>query len=151
MINKRIGVILSALLVPLLLSACEGRYLGSAKFEGVSCPKKGGTFVNVHYGDSLIRVQTIAKVHREAAFEFRLKPDKRQSDLVNYETVQVTIKGKDTRSNWIPQLSGNARTVKDGGSLVFCVPDTVDIGKDYMYWVEVDTVGRLDPRADVEH
>ena len=133
--------------LPILLSACEGSFSSFVKSGKDGCPK-GGTYVNVHYGDSQLKVKSIAKLHRGGAFEFRLKPKKSKNDPegVNYKNVKVTIKGKDTRSDWIPEISG---TAAGKGKIAFCVKNDVPLGRNYEYWVEVEKVGRLDPRADV--
>lgn len=148
MTNQAIRNLLLILPLPLILAACEGSYSSFVKSGKDGCPK-GGTYVNVHYGDSQLKVKPIAKVHRGGAFEFRLKPKKSKSDPdgVDYKEVNVTVKGKDVRSDWIEAISG---TAKGKGKLVFCVKDSVALGRNYEYWVEVDQVGRLDPRADVE-
>lgn len=103
----------------------------------------GGTQpVNVHYGDSEIRVTPVkVRVKRGSRIRFELKP----KGSHHRDTV-VTIKAKDPDTGaWI-DISGNARDNVD--RLDVCVP--VDQAKGvYEYWVEVDGVGKLDPRADV--
>ena len=141
-LRKAIG----AALLTLALGACAtpGQHSISARYS-IECTA-GGTFVNVRYGDSKLEVQPIANVHRGAALEFRLKPDRRESDEVNYETVKVSIRGaKEPPAEWI-DVEGSYRST--GGTLVVCVPEGVDKGT-YYYEVEVEGVGTLDPRADV--
>ncbi len=78
--------------------------------------------VTIHYGDSEIRVTPpVINLKRQEELRFRLKPDKKASDEVDYDTVLVTIKGKETDpdASWI-DASG---TYKDsGGYLGVCVP-----------------------------
>ena len=130
----------------LALSACatNGQHSANARYS-IECTA-GGTFVNVHYGDSELKVHPVANVHRGSALEFRLKPNRRASDKVNYENVKVKIKGAKTPpASWINLESTFADSK---GKLVVCVPDSVAKGT-YYYEVEVDGVGTLDPRADV--
>jgi hypothetical protein len=130
----------------LTLGACatNGQHSANARYS-IECTA-GGTFVNVHYGDSEIKVHPIANVHRGAALEFRLKPNRRKSDPVNYENVKVKIKGAKTPpASWIDLEDSYANS---NGKLVVCVPDSVAKGT-YYYEVTVDGVGTLDPRADV--
>ena len=130
----------------LALGACatNGKHSANARYS-IDCTA-GGTFVNVHYGDSELKVHPIANVHRGAALEFRLKPNRRNSDKVNYENVKVKIKGAKTPpASWI-DLEGTFASTN--GKMVVCVPDSVARGT-YYYEVKVDGVGILDPRADV--
>jgi hypothetical protein len=138
--------------LPLLLSGCalEGEHSASYKVKNLDKCGEGGTWVNVRYGDSQLKVKSKIKVQKGSGIEFRLKPDKKQSDPVDYENVKVTISGKTkdengnpiTKNNWI-NVAGNA---KDDGTLAVCAD--VDIG-DYEYLVEVEGVGTLDPRVNV--
>jgi hypothetical protein len=134
--------------VMLLLSACdmEGKHSNSNKFMGLDNCEDGGTWVKVHYGDSSLKVMPKISVKKGSGIEFRLKPSKKKSDLVDYETVEVTIKGKATRdgkNDWITA----AGTAKDNGALTLCA--SADVG-DYEYLVEVEGVGTLDPRVKVD-
>ncbi len=138
--------LLLVLIAPLLLTACatEGRIIERSGLA--TCGGGAMTFVNVHYGDSQIKVKPIADVKQDSTFRFRLKPDKKASDLVNYEDVTVTIEGKATPAQWI-DASGTYEGSKNG-YLDVCVPKTQTEGV-YEYIIKVDGVGQLDPRAKV--
>ncbi len=103
--------------------------------------------VTIHYGDSQIRVSPpVINLARAEELRFRLRPDKKASDEVDFDTILVTVKGKTDDADWI-DLSG---TYDDtGGYMGVCVPDDIEI-KVYKYLVDVNTVGEIDPRADVK-
>jgi hypothetical protein len=105
--------------------------------------------VTIFYGDSEIRVAPpVIKLARQEELRFRLQPDKKASDEVDFDTVLVTVKGKesDPDASWI-DASG---TYKDsGGYLGVCVPSG-QAHKTYRYYVDVNTVGKIDPRARVQ-
>ena len=86
-------ILIPGLGLALALGACAtpGQHSASARYS-IECTA-GGTFVNVQYGDSRLQVHPIANVHRGAALEFRLKPDRRRSDETDYEKVKVAIRG----------------------------------------------------------
>lgn len=144
--NLRVRNLMMGAGLALVLGACAtpGQYSASAQYS-TECTA-GGTFVNVQYGDSQLKVHPIANVHRGAALEFRLKPNRRRSDAVNYENVQVRIKGaKSPPAEWIDE---EGSYTDSDGALVACVPEDVDADT-YYYMIEVEGVGTLDPRADV--
>jgi hypothetical protein len=135
------------LVTSLLLVGCatEGKFSTYTKSPLAACAR-GATFVNVHYGDSEISAHAIAQVKVDGVFLFRLAPRKRQSDQVNYDDMLVTITGKssDPNASWI-NVSGK---YEDSKVLAICVPSDIDEGT-YEYFIEVEKVGKLDPRADV--
>lgn len=141
-------ILIPGLGLALALGACAtpGQHSASARYS-IECTA-GGTFVNVQYGDSRLQVHPIANVHRGAALEFRLKPDRRRSDETDYEKVKVAIRGAEGKAppaEWIDVEGSYADT---GGTLVVCVPEDVAVDT-YYYMIEVEKVGMLDPRADV--
>jgi hypothetical protein len=136
------------LLMPLprvLLTACPTEGASSEDSSYGEC-KGGGAFVTVHYGDSEIKVHPVIKVKTGSVLEFRLKPNKKNSDEIDFEKVTVTIKGKDAAADWI-DVNGTYNSSK--GTLSVRVPPDQAEGV-YQYLVNVDQVGQLDPRADVE-
>ncbi|NNK37091.1 MAG: hypothetical protein HKP03_01310 [Xanthomonadales bacterium] len=102
--------------------------------------------VMVNYGDSEIRiVPPVKDLARKDILRFRLVPDKKNSDEVNYNKTIVTIKGKTADDEWI-DLSGSYDST--GGFMDVCVKPGL-AKKTYRYFVEVPNVGKIDPRADV--
>jgi hypothetical protein len=139
-------------LIPLLLMACtsEGKYSKSNTFDIKEECGDAGTWVRVHYGDSQLKVKPKVHLKKGSAWEFRLKPKIKATDPVDYNKMEVTILGKksDPDASWI-DISGTFE--KSGGSLVLCVdPDQKEDLKTYEYFVHVEEIGTLDPRADVE-
>lgn len=138
------------LLASVMLSACasEGKFVESDSMA--SCGGHGGTFINLHYGDSELSTNPIAHVRPGGDFEIRLKPKRRADDPagVNYEEVGVNVAGKpsDPAAAWIT-ASGSYDDSKDH-KLVICVDPNQPEG-DYNYEITVDHVGFLDPRVDV--
>ena len=140
-------------LMPLLLMACtsEGKYSKFNSFDTKAECEDAGTWVKVHYGDSQLKVKPKVHLKKGWAWEFRLKPKIKATDPVDYNKMKVTIKGKakDPDASWI-DISG---TFEDsGGSLILCVdPEQDQELQTYEYYVNVEEVGTLDPRADVEN
>jgi hypothetical protein len=141
-------VFIAVMVMPLLLAGCalEGKHSDSLKVMNLDDCEDGGTWVNVHYGDSELKVKPKIDVKKGSGIEFRLKPRKQKSDRVDYENATVTVKGKaseDGKNDWI-DVQGTAS--KDG-ALAVCA--NVDTGG-YEYLVHVEGVGTLDPRVHVD-
>lgn len=141
----RNALLLSPLMI--LLVACEGTYSGFMKFDEPNC-SSGGTFVNIHYGDSQLRVRPVVKVKKGKALEFRLKPVAARGKEKGFEDAEVTIEAKDEEGkpvkNWLSKTPrGNSRK----GSLIVCANTEEGM---YHYSIHVAGLGTLDPRADVE-
>ena len=108
--------------------------------------------VDIHYGDSELRVTPpVQRVFRSGSFVLRLKPSKRGSDTVDYETVKVTVEGKSgddgKAADWIKKETATYDTASEH-SIGYCVPEMEDEGEQY-YGIVVEGVGELDPRVDV--
>jgi hypothetical protein len=136
-----------ALLSILTLAGCapEGKFI--ADDVPNSCGSTGYTFVVVHYGDSQLVVLPIAKVREGRELQYRLLPDRRPTDPTDYETSLVTITGvTPPDGSW---MDAHGTYDDTHGVMTVCVPD--EPGADvYTYKVDVDGVGELDPRAEVE-
>lgn len=147
--SKKVRTAMLVLPFTLLLQGCEGTYSNFRKFDNPSC-SKGGSYVNVHYGDSQLKVKPIANVNRGGAFEFRLKPKKPKGKEKDYDNALVTIDGKTgpdgLDASWIKADNADNRKKRN---LVICVPPGIDRGI-YYYSVKVEKLGVLDPRADVQ-
>jgi len=136
--------ILLMLSIPLLLSAC----VSPPMYDQTVCSDQPGSQpINIHYGDSQIKVTPpLYTINTKKKLKFRLIADNvKGPDKLDYATVKVTIKSKDSSNNWI-NTSG---TENGTNPLVVCVPD-FQANRTVTYLVEVDKVGVLDPRVDVE-
>ena len=105
---------------------------------------------HIKYGDSQIVVQAKSNVRVDREFHFKLMPDRKPGDPVDYRDVLVTVSGKDAASSWI---SGSATfNTAPGAAHTFfggCVPSTSVVGDVFTYDVKIQDVGNLDPRAEV--
>ena len=144
---KRNIVILATFL---LVSACavDGQHSKSAKATG-KCPGSvGATTTIVFYGDSELRTTPISKIKPNSEFRFKLKPQPKGSDPVNYDNVDVEVKFKPgDPATWINVKDSAANA--PNATLIVCVPDTATVGDVYEFFIDVDDVGKLDPRAAV--
>ena len=134
------------LLTTMLILGCasEGRFIASNVPN--SCDGTGHSFVIIHYGDSRILVIPIVEIKAGAELQYRLLPDRRKSDLTDYEDTLVTISGKlSPDGDWMNE-SGTFNG--SDGVLKVCVPEN-PTEETYFYKVEVAGVGDLDPRAHV--
>lgn len=125
----------------------------------------GHTTTKIRYGDGQIVVRPISKARPNTEFRIKLIPKRRPTDKEDYTTVKVTVTGKNLASRstgdakWI-KVSGSfndANKGRDKGVLVAgCPPlktnpDERDSGAiEILYYeVEVENVGKLDPRLEV--
>ncbi|MEJ2129874.1 MAG: hypothetical protein P8X81_13680 [Woeseiaceae bacterium] len=138
-----------ALLGSALFAGCanEGKFIQETVPN--SCDSTGFTFVFIKYGDSHMAAKAVITVHAGAELQYRLIPDHGHAN--NYEEATVTITKKPSPppasdADWV-EASGTFDD--DGGVLTVCVPDEPEADS-YYYQIEVDGVGSLDPRADVE-
>jgi hypothetical protein len=120
---------------------------------------EGYTLTGIVYGDSKLIVVPVSKIHANTEWRFRLQPIKLDSDPadVNYNNVNVEIRGKPAslplppdHNAWIAASGSYNSTAAEEHTLAVCVPEAAPIGTIYEYLVEVDFVGTIDPRGDVE-
>lgn len=139
--------LLLILIVPFFLTACatEGQYSIHNTFDALEDCDEGGTLVRVYYGDSYLKIKSRISVKTGTGLKFDLNPNKKRSDLVDYEDMLVTIEAKttDPDAGWI-DVSG---TYNDSAGALYVCAET-DPGV-YYYLVKVEEIGELDPRADV--
>lgn len=146
---KRTIIILATLL---LVSACafNGQHSSSAKPSGECDGSKGATTTNVFYGDGELRITPISRIKANSEFRFKLKPDHKKTDRFDYKNVDVEIKFKPGESNSAEFINIKDSSAKATGStLIVCVPADAAIGDVYEFFIDVDEVGKLDPRAEV--
>ena len=146
---KRAIIILATLL---LVSACafNGQYSSSAKPSGICDGSIGATTTNVFYGDGELRITPISKIKANSEFRFKLKPDHKKTDRIDYNSVDVEIKFKSSESDSAEfiDIKGSSAKATDS-TLIVCVPADAAKGDVYEFFIDVDKVGKLDPRAEV--
>ena len=105
--------------------------------------------VKITYGDSHLSVDTKQKpVKHDDWLVFDLKPDMQIGPPpreVDFKKVLVKVLGKSTDSHWIA-ASGTFEGT--GGQLKVCVPSDLEY-RVFEYEIEIDEVGKLDPRVIV--
>ena len=141
------------LLSIILCAGCapEGKFINSSLPN--SCSSTGYTFVVIHYGDGRIITLPIIEVLAGAELQYHLMPGP-DSALVDFSAQTVTISPKTGPLFPTPPadaawLGATGSVDVDGNVWRVCVPDN-PIGTEYYYTIDIDNVGSIDPRADVE-
>jgi len=133
---------LTLIIASLSLSACvaEGQFVSAKKDN--RCDGKGQADLRISYGDSLLDVTPKVNVKQDGEIIVKLKPEK------GYESIMVTLHGKndDNTDDWL-DMTVKASDFKPGENPYICVHEQ-PLGT-YEYYVEVETVGKLDPRIKV--
>jgi hypothetical protein len=147
--------IISALLGLALLAGCatEGEFINSRAPN--NCDSTGYSFVFINYGDGYLWTKAVVKVKPGRELQYRLKPGSK-TDLVTFRDSRVTITKKTAPVPPFPAPPGDADWVEtdgiynvDGDTLSVCVPEDPD-GKKYYYTINIENVGQIDPRADIQ-
>lgn len=99
-------------------------------------------------GKSELTIKEKVQVKPDGAVVFKLDPKSAGSDVPDFGTYVVTVKGKatDPNSSWI----SDSDSYDNNPELVVCVPQGQPEGI-YQYEVEVAGFGMLDPRLDVKN
>lgn len=150
--------IISSLLGLMVLAGCatEGEFIADNLPN--TCSSTGHTFVFIKYGDGYLSAKAVIKVKPGKELQYILDPGSK-SDIVKFRDMQVTITGKDspgppTSPFPIPPaddawLNASGNYTANGRVLRVCVPPN-PVGDKYYYTIEVENVGKLDPRADIQ-
>jgi len=158
------------ILATIMTSGCatEGQFSASREFDlspvtltAISsvCDASGGTSVKLDYGftgsskraKKRIKIKGLVHVVPGEIFAIELVP-RGNSEIrpgLNIQDLDVTITGKDANSIWLkdgPESYND--TQSDGHRLIICVPTNQAVGE-YYYDIEIEKIGKLDPRADV--
>jgi hypothetical protein len=135
---------MTVLLATLLITGCatNGKLIESRVPN--SCGSVGHTFTWIKYGDSHLGALAFSKIGRNAEWRFRLLPD-HSSGPNAYTDALVTISGKTPADSWV-SVSGQHSS---NPVLILCVPEAIAINTDVNYMIDVQWVGKLDPRAKV--
>jgi hypothetical protein len=105
--------------------------------------------VTIHYGDSEIRVtppviQAYNQNNNKNYLRFKLNTSPRDTDEFVLGDALVNIEGKGKDDDWIDAKG----TANDNAYLDVCIEDS-QAGGTYRYYVEIENVGKIDPRAIV--
>ena len=160
--NKYVAYVLTTAAMAASLTACvsPGTYRPNTDVSR-DCTN-GSVVVEIRYGDSHLQVTPKANLKRDAGVKFVLKPKQNEqahskNGSKGTNDLEVVIKGEkfvpdegstgDTSVAWL-DISGTAGPPphKD---LIRCAGEDQAQGT-YFYSVEVEYVGKLDPRADVK-
>jgi hypothetical protein len=153
--------IMAVLVTATLFAGCVGDGdFHKRKITGGPCGDVSGyTYTGIAYGDSTIAIIPISNIRADTEWRFFLIPIKKQSDLKDWDGVDVKVKGKAVSgpqpadyNDWI-NVSGSFNSGKSLGRkyyIVNCVPETVSKDDVYTYEVIIDGIGKIDPRGRVE-
>jgi hypothetical protein len=111
---------------------------------------RGRTDTKLKYGKDGIEMKAKSHVHDNTEFRIKLIPKE------GFEGKKVKIVGV---SGTLPDGTGTAfdwlkkeKSAKEAGEkaiLTLCVPPEVDVGTVYKFDVEIEDLGKLDPRVEV--
>jgi len=156
---------LTVLSLTVLLTACvvPGKFRPNDKISE-DCPD-GSVTVEIKYGDSYIEVTPKADLNKNSGIRFVLKPKQNEAAYSkdgppkDSESLMVTIAGEkyessgdtpvgDTGVGWLNK--SGAAGPEPHKDLIVCAAGDQAKGI-YYYSVQVENVGKLDPRADVKN
>ena len=119
---------------------------GCETVSTVDCDDANGVDMQIHYGDSSIKVSHRIKVKREDAILIKLHPQMNAPSGTDYKNMEIEIRGEKPKDRW---LNKKITSTDDKKTLRICVMAEQEPG-DYKYLVIVPTVGTIDPRVVVE-
>lgn len=133
--------IISVLAISVLLVGCDGRFI--KRDLPNTCGNTGWTLTTIHYGDSYLAVIPISEIVDGAEWRFVLDPQ----DDATYGNAIVKVRGKTAAESWFLEQQGTASA---DGSIKVCITGAgLSEGDIVFYDIEVDGVGKLDPRGRV--
>ncbi len=131
--------LISTLTVVILATGC-----GSTMT--VDCEDANGVDVQIHYGDSSIKVSHKIHVKQDEAIIMKLHPQMRAPSGTDYKNLEIEIRGEKLKDKW---LNKKVKSTDDRKKLRICVKEDQAAGE-YKYIVIVPKVGEIDPRVVVE-
>lgn len=130
----------------------------AAADTGCASDVRGRTTTKLKYGKDDIDIKWKSKVGFGSEFRIHLKPDKGyQNKLVEIigrrGTLPPDAGGGNTSFAWlnIAKSYNDLKAEKKGPYLILCVPAEVPVGTEYKFDVRIESIGRIDPRADVTY
>jgi hypothetical protein len=127
-----------------LLAGCA-QFPDDAKIK--DCPGAQGKDVTIEYGDSKIVVTHKVTAKQDEKIVFKLKPDNKSDEGVDYENLEIEVIGEARESTWLNRRFKASDT--NNKKFTVCV-DGRPTGT-YYYKVTVPEVGMIDPRVDVHN
>ena len=109
------------------------------------CEGAEGKDVTIEYGDSKIVVTHKVSPARDEKVVFKLKPDTKSDEGVDYKNLEIQVVGDSRESSWLNRKFRASDT--NNKKFEVCV-DGRPKGT-YYYKVIVPEVGMIDPRVDV--
>jgi hypothetical protein len=159
--EKKMRRILAIVLVTALFSGCVNGRFQEKSIHSDACggTVKGFTITYIAYGDSKLMVIPLSKIRNHTEWRFILDPlTIRKSDSgKDYKDSKVTITGKRAEDVWLNTaalgdmlVSGTYNGATDH-MLTACVEITPEphLGDSFYFVVDVEDIGTLDPRADI--
>jgi hypothetical protein len=144
--TRMTGIIMAAL----LLSACNQTMLVPGPADGIDipeCPGAQGPDIKIWYGDSHIKVTNRVSAKSDGKVVIKMFPDNTSDNGVNYETLNISLIGKDAKSSWLTRTMNSTESASKKATI--CVGGQ-DAGT-YEYLVVVPGVGSIDPRVDINN
>lgn len=109
------------------------------------CEGAEGKDVTIEYGDSKIVVTHKVSPARDEKVVFKLKPDSKSDEGVDYKNLEIRVVGETRESTWLNRRFKASDT--NNKKFEVCVDNRP--AETYYYKVIVPEVGYIDPRVDV--
>ena len=161
-------IVLLATVLTLGGCATDGAFKTTNIAGSTSCADSSGyTFTGLYFGEGKLVVIPISKIRRNTEWRFYLLPeDLSGGSSPAYGTKDIKIDVKTpppvsaTPNAWL-EINDEFDNGKQGktGWWVFgrktryfalCVPDNLSVGDRFHFFVDIEDVGHIDPRAHVE-
>ena len=140
------GIIFAAF----LFSACNQTMLVPGPADGVDiveCPGSEGPDIRIHYGDAHIKVTNRVSTTSDGKVVIKMFPDHTSDNGVNYETLNISLIGKNAKSAWLTRTVNATESASK--KVTICVDGQPE--DTYEYLVVVPGVGSIDPRVDINN
>jgi len=137
-------------LVWLLLSACSTHAVVQSPAIGLDvpeCPGAEGPDIKIWYGDAHIKVTNRVTAKSDGKVVIKMIPDHTSDNGVNYETLNISLIGKDAKSAWLTRTVNSTESASK--KVTICVGGQEE--GTYEYLVVVPGVGSIDPRVDINN
>ncbi len=137
-------------LASLLLTACNQGMLVPSPATGITiteCVGASGPDIKIWYGDAHIKVTNKVTTKSDGKVVIKMFPDHTSDNGVNYETLDISLIGKNAKSAWLTRTLNSTEAANKKATI--CVdgkPEDI-----YEFLVVVPGVGTIDPRVEVKN
>ena len=141
---KMTGLVLTLL----SLFACSSAALVPSPADGLDvpeCPGAQGPDIKIWYGDAHIKATNRVTAKSDGKVVIKLYPDNTSDNGVNYETLNISLIGKNAKSAWLTRTVNSTESASK--KVTICVGGQP--AGTYEYLVVVPGVGTIDPRIDI--